>query len=309
MNRYAFAAASLAALISAAPAFAQEDVTVNQTGLTHSVNISQVENALNSIEVTQIGESQSATISQRVPGTGNTALTVQGDIGGLGGNALSILQSGSDNLSTIVQNSSANFAQTSQVGDLNEAFVDQGFADGTGFGGIGNNAFIRQVGNGNISTVEQNFSVAGGSNDADIFQISDANFASIGQEGFGNVAFIVQGDLGGAGSNTATVTQEGNGNLIAIGQNGTLNEAVGFQQGNNNQLFIDQGFNNATGAGGDGNYAEGRQIGNDNILTINQNVTTSGGNNSAIITQLGNGLELTIEQEGSGHVIELVQDS
>lgn len=301
----AMAAVSGIAIFGAGPVLAQEDVTINQTGLDHSVDIDQVEDALNSIEVTQAGQSQSATISQRRPGTGNTVFTVQGDFGGLGGNVLSVLQSGSDNLAAIGQNSSDSFAAVSQVGDANEAFVDQGFVDGSGADGIGNNAFILQEGTGNASTVEQNFTAPGGSNDADIFQISDDNIASIFQEGLGNTAFIVQGDLGGAGTNTATATQEGNGNLVAIGQNGTLNESVGFQQGNNNELFIDQGFNNANGTGASGNYAEGRQIGNDNVLFINQNANTPGGNNSAIITQIGNGLELVIDQEGSGHVIEL----
>lgn len=309
MNRYAFAAASTAALITATPVLAQDDITVTQAGLDHTVSIDQVEDVLNSITVTQAGQSQSATISQRNPGMRNTAFSLQGDIGGAGSNSFSIVQSGSDNLFAVGQNSATNFSNVAQFGDSNEAFIDQGFVDGTGDGGEGNNTFLIQEGSGNIASVEQNFTVTGGGNDADIFQIGDNNLATIGQEGLSNVAFIVQGDLGGAGMNTATVTQEGNGNILAIGQNGTLNEAVGFQQGNNNEMFIDQGFNNATGSGGDGNYAEGRQIGNDNTLTINQNMTTSGGNNSAIITQLGNGLELTIEQEGSGHVIELVQDS
>ena len=69
----------------------------------------------------------------------------------------------------------------------------------------------------------------------------------------------------------------------------------------------DQGFNNGTGLGGDGNYAEGVQTGNNNTLTINQNATTSGSGNRAVINQIGDGFELTIDQEGSGMINEITQ--
>ena len=308
MNKTILAGASIAALTSASPVLAQESINITQDGLDHVVNVDQIEDVLNEITVSQAGSQQTATVSQRTPGGANTAFTTQGDIGGVGINVLNVLQTGSNNLSAIGQNSSDNFAQTSQAGDGNLAFVDQGFAGGTGAGGTANNAFIRQEGNDNDTTVNQNFTVVGTNNDADIFQISDTNVATVDMEGSDNTAFIIQGDLGGAGGNNAAITQTGDNNLLAISQNGTGNQAIGVQTGSNNELFIDQGTNSLTGAGGDNNFASGTQLGSGNTLTINQNALTAGGGNSATITQLGDNLDLVIDQEGSGHSIVLVQD-
>lgn len=288
-------------------ASAQADVTINQTGLDHTVSITQVEDVLNSITITQAQNDQSAQVRQTAPGGSNTAVTSQGEIGGLGQNAIELRQTGSTNVSSITQNSSTNITLATQDGSGNSFTTNQGFVNGTGADGVGNNILARQDGDDNTITVRQNFAVLGGGNDVDIFQVNNNNEATVDQEGSSNTAFIVQGDLAGAGLNTATVTQNGSGNLVAIGQNSTGNQAVGTQTGNNNQLFIDQGFNNGTGLGGDSNYAEGVQTGNNNTLEITQNVTTSGSGNSAIIRQIGDGFDLVINQEGSGMSVDMTQ--
>ncbi|UAB78871.1 hypothetical protein INR77_03960 [Erythrobacter sp. SCSIO 43205] len=307
MKRITLAAVSLTALITPASVLAQADVTINQTGLDHSVSIGQVEDVLNSITVTQAQNEQSAQIRQTAPGGSNTAVTSQGEVGGIGQNAIELRQTGSNNNGSITQNSSTNIMLATQDGSGNTLTTNQGFVDGTGADGVGNNILARQNGDDNIITVRQNFDVLGSGNDVDIFQDSNNNEVTIDQEGSTNTAFVVQGDIAGVGMNQATITQIGSGNLTAIGQNSTGNVAVGTQTGNNNQLFIDQGFNNGTGVGGDGNYAEGIQNGNNNTLEITQNVTTSGSGNSAIIRQIGDGFDLIINQEGSGMTVDMTQ--
>ena len=307
MHRFILAAGTATALMTSTAALAQADVTINQTGLDHSVSIDQVEDVLNTITVTQAGNLQSVQIRQTAPGGNNSTVTSQGVTGGLGENSIEARQTGSDNIVTITQNSMTNIALATQDGSGNDLFIDQGFADGTGADGVGNNALIRMDGDFNSAVIRQNFDTTGGGNDVDIFQVNDNNDVTVDQEGSSNVAFIAQGDLAGAGMNSATVSQFGTGNLMAIGQNGTGNVAVGTQTGSNNSMFIDQGFNNGTGLGGDNNYAEGVQTGNNNTLTINQNMTTSGSGNRAVINQIGDGFDLTIDQEGSGMVNEITQ--
>jgi hypothetical protein len=307
MLRLTTAAGSAIALFASSAAFAQADVTINQTGLDHSVSIAQVEDVLNSITVTQAGSLQSAQVHQTVPGGNNSTVTSQGVTGGLGENRIEARQTGSDNFVTVIQNSMANVALVTQDGSGNDLTIDQGFANGSGADGVGNNTLIRLDGDNNSASIRQNFATIGGGNDADIFQVNDDNDVTIDQEGSSNIVFIAQGDLGGAGTNSATAYQIGAGNLLAIGQNGTGNVALATQTGNNNAMFIDQGFNSGTGLGGDGNYAEGVQTGNNNTLTINQNMTTSGSGNRAVINQIGDGFDLTIDQEGSGMVNEITQ--
>ena len=59
MHRFILAAASASALMTSSAALAQADVTINQTGLDHTVSIDQVEDVLNTITVTQAGNLQS----------------------------------------------------------------------------------------------------------------------------------------------------------------------------------------------------------------------------------------------------------
>ena len=118
MKNIVYVAASAIALAAASPALAQANVNVNQTGTNHIVDIEQVEDVLNSIDITQAGDAQDATIYQRVPGGGNTAFGLQGDIGGAGGNQMFVVQTGSDNLAAIGQNSAANIASANQSGDM-----------------------------------------------------------------------------------------------------------------------------------------------------------------------------------------------
>lgn len=307
MHRFILASVSAAALITPSAVLAQADVTINQTGLDHTVSIDQVEDVLNSITITQAQNEQRAQIRQTAPGGSNTAVTSQGEIGGIGQNEIELRQTGSNNNGSVTQNSSTNIMLATQDGSGNTLTTNQGFVDGTGADGVGNNILARQNGDDNVITVRQNFDVLGSGNDVDIFQDSNNNEVTVDQEGSSNTAFVIQGDIAGIGLNTATVTQIGSGNLTAIAQNSTGNVAIGTQTGNNNQLFIEQGFNNGTGLGGDSNYAEGIQTGNNNTLEITQNLTTSGSGNSAIIRQIGDGFDLIINQEGSGMVVDMTQ--
>ena len=119
MHRIILAAVSATALIAPATTLAQADVTINQTGLDHSVTITQVEDVLNSITITQAQNEQTAQVRQTAPGGSNTAVTSQGEIGGLGQNTLELRQTGSSNNASITQNSSTNVFLAAQDGDGN----------------------------------------------------------------------------------------------------------------------------------------------------------------------------------------------
>lgn len=308
MKIIATAAASAIALAAASPAFAQ-DITVDQSGTNHSVTIDQIEDVLNSIDVLQAGDGQSATIGQRTASSANNqAFAQQGAVGGAGGNTLEIVQTGANNIGAVAQDSSANFGSMLQAGDDNIATIDQGFAGGAGAAGSANNARLVQYGTGGVIEVEQNVNTTGGTNDTDVLQFNDNNQAYSAQEDMTNVVFVVQGDVAGDGGHIATVSQSGDGNLVAIGQNSFDNEAVANQDGDGNSIFIDQGFANNTGLGSDSNYAEANQTGNGNTATINQNFADAGaGGHSAIITQTGNNNDGTINQSGDGHTATLTQ--
>jgi Curlin associated repeat len=115
--------------------------------------------------------------------------------------------------------------------------------------------------------------------------------------GGNNNTVTSQGVTGGLGENTIEARQTGSDNIVTITQKSMTNIALATQDGSGNDLFIDQGFADGTGADAVAN----------NTLTVNQNMTTSGSGNRAVINQIGDGFDLTIDQEGSGMVNEITQ--
>jgi hypothetical protein len=112
------------------------------------------------------------------------------------------------------QESSFNSAIVRQAaGPDNFSAIDQGFAGGAGIGGDTNLANVLQDGTGNRSTIFQNFDDVGGENRALVRQIGDGNISLIDQEGLMNIATVNQLD----GSNS-TVNQTGTGNSATVTQ-------------------------------------------------------------------------------------------
>ena len=310
---------AIAALVAAAPALAQSTISTSQQDAGNSADINQVDDAGNvitvdqlgansSVEVLQVGADQSIAITQAAGTSGNAALAIQNDIGGQGGSGIVIEQAGSDNLVAAGQNSNANTVATLQSGDANQLFVDQGFLGGAGEEADGNFAAATQSGKRQFRRyhAERKWT-PGGANAVEIVQSSDMNSAAVDQEGDANFVVVIQGDLGGAGTNAASVSQSGTANLSAVGQNGADNEAALDQDGTGNEILIDQGFVDAVGEGADGNVAAAAQLGDGNVIGINQNLLTAGGGNLADVSQFGDAFSATVDQEGAGHSMTIVQ--
>ena len=263
--------------------------TVNESGAGgHTATVNQNGDAGsftsydNTATVTQTGSTNQATVNQ---------LGVDTNGGGQGDsykNTATVTQSGQNNKGFVTQNdfSSNNQATINQAG-----------------GGAGDLATISQITNAfnNVATVNQG-SLSTGGNTAKITQQQTypeagllGNSATINQNttvaGGGNYAEIIQGiptNPGGTYSNQnlATISQQGSSNQARLQQTGDLNTATISQNGNGNIL---QGL---TGAG---SFAT--QIGTSNSLTLTQtsvtnaniaNVGQNGTGNVGVITQTTN---------------------
>ncbi len=231
-----------------------------------------------------------------------------------------------------------------QVGNENDAVVDQNFVGG---GGAlpGNEAYIDQIGNRNTSNVYQdNNGFAGTAQLADVYSDGDENIANVTQinDGFDgiitqlgnrNEAYIYQSGNKGNG----TVLQTGNrnyGNMSVWGEDAnawiqqqgddnTANQYMGQgaglkvknsyleakQFGNRNeatQTIIGQGF--AGGVTSDNNEGRIYQDGDDN--TGMQYIGVYNGNvanNLGVITQLGNNNNASQYLNGDGNTSTINQ--
>lgn len=165
--------------------------------------------------VTQVGEGNTATITQRQGSTSSVA---------------SATQTGDRNFAVIDQNATSAYADVTQTGDANQAFVSQK--------GIGSNTlYLDQTGQGNFASVNQmsgssghtaSLQQTGSRNTMNVNQLGDGNSASLEQNGNDNLMLVEQ-----LGSNNAlTWVQDGNGLsrlIISMDGNG---DAMSIHQSN-----------------------------------------------------------------------------
>lgn len=197
-------------------------------------------------------------------------------------------QTGNDNLTEIIQESSQNVSAIArQDGDSNQAFLSQ----------KGDELTIQtsQQGTDNLVEVEQD----GLDSRAEVSQTGESNAASVFQQPFDD------------GVVDAFIDQDGQGNeSIILQRNASISRAETSQTGQNNVAQVEQhermnsitvtqvGERNVTNALQD--YASGaeiRQTGNDNYVALNQ---SSGAYVSAGIEQNGSFNEAEVTQSGGG---------
>lgn len=308
----------------------ENDVVTTQTGDSAFSSVTQSGSKLNKAEVRQDGDNDS-TITQMAGrneaevsqggGTGNQSSIRQSGIANVVGDALNgpavtgVLQTGSDNLSDVTQNSNGSAASVIQTGQRNESAVNQT----NGEFGQYRSATINQLGDDNYSSVDQRGSVpkVGSFPQSDVFvtQIGDGNrsvatqaadntLIDIDQTGDLNRSVVNQ--LAGAVGASARVTQSSTGsgayprNNVEINQSADA-DAVVTQTGSDHSAIVDQG-----GAGSGVNVAQtgsGNQAWADQLATGSQiNITQGASGNRADVTQsAGSGLQADILQTGTSN--------
>tara|TARA_R110002072_G_scaffold124085_3_gene259563 strand:+ start:11725 stop:13188 length:1464 start_codon:yes stop_codon:yes gene_type:complete len=196
----------------------------------------------------------------RQAGTSQSVYTNQNDGSGSGGNLARVMQtglvnptSGIENLAEVLQSGSANQSTTVQEGDYNNAVTRQGQNDDSS---ADNRAKIRQ---GTGQQAENNFAAIeqdGNSNLAQTQQTYDNSEAWTVQDGDGNKSMIVQNaGPNGTDGHLAQNEQVGNNNESSIDQSGAgaRNTARTFQEGDDNKAKQLQTTDAV--AGGTGNTA------------------------------------------------------
>lgn len=185
------------------------DVSVSQTGGDNVSSYTSTTATDNDANIVQTGANNNSDVQQDFQNGGALANVTQNGTGGAENNVFidqisagfatnpaqfalgasaSATQNGSGNLSTISQTGfadtaiEANFASSSQTGDLNTSLITQS--------GVDNIASLTQTGSSHVST---------------ILQTGDANTANVTQSSNGNSSIVTQGGTG----NTATVSQGG----------------------------------------------------------------------------------------------------
>ncbi|WP_379923275.1 beta strand repeat-containing protein [Erythrobacter sp. R86502] len=182
-----------------------------------------------------------------------------------------VTQTGSQNLSTVNQNSGAFEAvavvnqQTDPTAigsgdDVNESTITQSATT---------SAFVNQIGQGNFSNVNQSGGNASPDNGfmyaVQIDQLGQDGSSTVTQTGMGNEASLMQ--LAGSELAESTITQGGNDNLALVTQGGLDNFSSVIQSGDNNTATVNQYSN--------GNSSYVTQGGNGNSATVNQGVAPS----------------------------------
>ena len=220
------------------------NLTIQQTGSGNEVEVHQLYDAAyaftpgyNAAGVNQTGEGNGAKLIQdgrsdsmtsaliRQDGSGNRVDALQADPAGGSVNGLKISQHGADNYAQVKQvtslsNSSHNESRISQTGLNNAAVNDQIDVALT-------TSDINQLGNDNISSVEQNqgvwrsnIAVDGASNQVDVLQTSvegeSSNDSRIQIDGVANIATVMQTGVGG--SNSSEIAEAGDNNMIWVDQ-------------------------------------------------------------------------------------------
>lgn len=280
-----------------------QQTNVTQTGLTNTANTYQNADA---------GPNNFITVNQNGTGAGgNKALVDQSDFLTINSQA-TVLQSGQNLKSTIVQHYAVNdVAITDQTGASNNATITQGNGSQ---GSTNSYAYIQQYSA--FGPQDATISQLGDNNNAQIYQSNGAgpnNVATVTQNGNNNIGFLDQSDFSTV-STTGSINQVGNsnsaylqqrgggpftsGSSASIAQNGNSNYANLTQYGGaNNQAVIGQtgGFNVVTGVTG----SSGLQVGANNLLTVTQSSLAGGPGQYAQVQQLGTGNVGTISQSSN----------
>jgi Na+(H+)/acetate symporter ActP len=153
-----------------------------------------------------------------------------------------------------------NVTSIQQIGDFNEAKVDQG--DGQ------NQALIGMTGDSNRVSIEQSKVGGSGINIADVALLGTANVLAIIQAYTDSASTTVAGD------NNVHVVQTGDNNQMALSQSGSNNAAKLDQTGNDNVMSLSQENG--------GNSAEVTQTG----TGLNIGIVQSDGGPPVIINQV-----------------------
>lgn len=314
MNRILLTGASIAALLAAAPAMAQNNSsTVDQTG---SGAVATVD---------QTGANDVSTITQ----TGGGTVNVNQD--GVTGSTSTVTTSADDRPpeSTVDVTQSDDGTSSAATSQVNLSTVVQDNVNGFGLSGTGSTVGVTQTHNAagygqNSSIVQQGrnavsgqvtVSQTGGENVSDYGSFTSTdNDASITQTGVQNNSSVVQNFQNGGAR--ATVNQNGIGGTnnvyiqqVSDGYSATPPEfalgaeASAIQNGSLNTSTISQtGFSETAATA---NFASSSQTGNLNTSAITQ----TGVDGLASLTQVGNGNESLITQGGSGNSATVSQMS
>jgi hypothetical protein len=299
-------------------------------------------------------------VQVRQAGTRQSVFTRQDDGDGTGGNLARLMQtgevqagSGVENLATVLQSGTANQSTTVQEGDFNNAFMAQGqnnlssegnlgyIQQGTGQQAEGNFAAMEQDGNDNQATIVQTYD----NSDAWTRQDGDDNRSLIKQDaGPNQTAGHEAWNLQEGNGNASTIDQSGNGarNFADTRQLGDDNKALQVQVatapdgGVGNTASIDQGdlpwttddgsngasaYQNQNGEGNSAdiyqraggvtgvNIAEQYQDGTDNSAEIRMNHGNyGGGDNYARQDQVGANNDALIQTNGVGQSVLQTQE-
>ena len=314
MNRILLTGASIAALLVAAPALAQNndsDVTQSGSGAVATVD--------------QTGANDVSDITQTGGGTVN--VNQDGDTG-----STSTVTTGANDRppeSTVDVTQSDDGSSSAGTSQANVSTVIQDNVNGFGLSGTGSTVSVTQTHNAagygqNDSYVQQGtnavsgqvtVSQTGGENVSDYGSFTSTdNDASITQTGVQNTSSVVQNFQNGGA--LATVNQNGTGGMnnvyieqVSDGFSATPPEfalgaeASATQNGSLNSSTISQtGYSEADATA---NYASSNQQGNGNTSSITQ----SGIEGFASLTQVGNGNDSLITQGGSGNSATVSQMS
>lgn len=221
MKRVLMVSAAALMVGFSAPAFADNDSTVDQVGDVNHATVGQsgATNA-NQSTISANGNHNDANVSQSGSNATNTSTITQGSAG----------SSSYYGSATIIQaGSGVNELEVTQIDHGNTAHIDQGnMYDGNSTNtsilsqsgsapGLGNTATVNQGGDGN-----RNYSMitqSGSENSVltDQFGGSNINSSTVTQTGNSNQSTTSQSGVGMA--NTSGITQTGNGNVASVTQN------------------------------------------------------------------------------------------
>lgn len=198
--------------------------TLDATATGHDNRLTVYQGSFGEATTVQTGDRNDITVSQFTAGYG-------------GGTTLT--QTGNDNVMALTQTSGQQFSgmvQFDQVGNFNQAVIDQGAEQG--------NLQFTQQGDGNVATIDQYGRAptirgrsVGNDNEVTLRQSFDDPVIDLVQEGNGNLANVDQSAL----YVTASVTQLGDANQASVQQLGGFaggDSAVILQQGTANVATV-----------------------------------------------------------------------
>lgn len=220
MKRVLMVSAAALMVGFSAPAFADNDSTVDQVGIVNNATVGQSGAAnANLSTIRTNGDNNATNVNQFGSNATNTSTITQGSAG----------FSSYDGSAAIIQaGSGVNESEVTQIDHGNTAQIDQGNI----YGGASSNTSI----------LSQSGSAAGLGNTATVNQGGDgnSNYSMITQSGSDN---NVQTDqFGGSNINSSTVTQTGNSNQSTTSQSGVgmTNTSGITQTGNGNVASVTQ---------------------------------------------------------------------